>query len=97
MYLSLTWETGENGRCVFTGTPQFFSPLHCFARRHLLLSYFVGSAPSAPLAPVAHLPSRSQILGCHLSSLVFSENGCQMRKPFHVQLLRHWHRLGVSF
>ena len=64
-----------------------FSPSHFFAHRHLLLPLLVRSASSASLSPMTHFPSHPRILGRHLSSLVFAEDRCQMRKLF-VQLLR---------
>lgn len=79
---------------VFNTPSSVFSPFHssvcCRASLSLLL--FV-QPPSIP--PPCDSPSFIPSLCCRLSSLVFSENRCQMRKLLDVQLLRRFW-LGIA-
>jgi len=80
---------------VFDAPSSVFSPFHSCLLSRLPIPSFVCSASKHPSSSVTHLPSHSLILCCHLSSLVFSENRCQMRKLLDVQLLRRFW-LGIA-
>ena len=73
-----------------------FSPSRSFVHHHLLLSLLVCSASSASLGPMTHFPSHPRILGRHLSSLVFAEDRCQMRKLFEQLLKKSWPGIALA-
>lgn len=82
-----------NGRklkvCLSRCPHSLFSPFHSLLGVTSSFSFILFVLlPMAPSSSAMYLPSHSLILCCHLSSLVFSKNRCQMRKLSDVQLLR---------